>query len=165
MFFYISFLRPPPSTASPSGKLIIVPQIANDLRTEFFDGTQDIFYSWQSPGLPQTSKTKLTTWRQETTYKELVVPLPGGSREGQTWRLILSAGDTAVNLTDVKLLGQTPFGVLSMPIKISRLNNGKKQEQIERVYTLGANVGLKITEQTSYDLDKVRVRLYGMDRG
>ncbi|KAF9018616.1 hypothetical protein BDZ89DRAFT_1044398 [Hymenopellis radicata] len=123
-------------------------------RTEFFDGTQDIFYSWQSPGLPPTSRTKLTTWRQETTYKELVVPLPGGTREGQTWRLILSTGDAAVNLADVKQLGKTPFGVLSMPINISRSNNGKKQEQIERVYTLGATGKMKITEQTSFDLDK-----------
>lgn len=35
MFFYLSFLRPPPRTVSANAKdVLITPQIANDLRTE-----------------------------------------------------------------------------------------------------------------------------------
>jgi hypothetical protein len=37
MYYYLSFLRPPPSSidiAVPSGGITITPQIANDLRTE-----------------------------------------------------------------------------------------------------------------------------------
>lgn len=34
MYYYLSFLRPPPKTASAADGITITPQIANDLRTE-----------------------------------------------------------------------------------------------------------------------------------
>ncbi|PBK65860.1 uncharacterized protein ARMOST_06759 [Armillaria ostoyae] len=160
MFYYISFLRPPPSNASLSGKLSITPQITNDLRTEFYRRPQDIFYAWSSPDSPlrtQTRPNKLTTWRQENAYKEIVVPLPPLVREGQQWTLNLTASskasDAIVNLQDSSVLGSVPFGVLSMPIQFGRSTATEKQGRIERVYALHHGT-MKITEQTSFDLDK-----------
>jgi hypothetical protein len=174
MFFYISFLRPPPLQAVTFGNILITPQIANDLRTESFSGTQDIFYSWsQSSGHSSsahetiTKPTKLTTWRQTTAYKEIPVPVPPGIRDGQSWRLLLSTQALGSNFTTIDLeneaVGRLPFSVMSMPItfgpRVSR--GGGKQEQVERVYRLRAgevevpSLTLKITEQTSFDLDKV----------
>jgi len=196
MFYYLSFLRPPPTQAQPSGTISITPQIANDLRTEYYHDEQDIFYSWQQiAALPhQTSQTKLTTWRQAMAYKDIPVPVPVGVRDGQVWRLVLSCdgrapkqgrsdGHYAVELGSDRL-GRIPFPVLSMPIKFSsRMPKGAiaKQEKIERVYTfplppqapaLVVREGesntpmenprsnppiavIKVTEQTSFDLDKV----------
>ena len=202
MFYYLSFLRPPPTQTQPSGTISITPQIANDLRTEHYDSEQDIFYSWQqiaalphqtSSSSARTVQTKLTTWRQAMAYKEIPVPVPVGVRDGQVWRLVLSCdgrvpkqglsdGYYAVELGSDRL-GRMPFPVLSMPIKFSsRVPKGAvtKQEKIERVYTLplptppalvvregGSDVPLenprsnppiaviKVTEQTSFDLDKV----------
>lgn len=196
MFYYLSFLRPPPTQAQPSGTISITPQIANDLRTEHYDAEQDIFYSWHqivtSPHQTsaQTVPTKLTTWRRATAYKEIPVPLPSGIRDGQLWRLVLScdgrsATDQGRSGCVVELgsdrLGREPFPVLSMPIKFSsRLPRGviTKQEKIERAYTFllptpaavpiregdsdvnarsnPSRVIIKVTEQTSFDLDKVR---------
>jgi hypothetical protein len=196
MFYYLSFLRPPPTQAQPSGTISITPQIANDLRTEHYDNEQDIFYSWHqittSPHQTsaQTVPTKLTTWRRATAYKEIPVPIPSGVRDGQLWRLVLSCnGRSATDLGRsgyaVELgsdrLGREPFPVLSMPIKFSsRMPKGAiaKQEKIERVYTFllptvpvregdsdvlvdnarsnPSRAIIKVTEQTSFDLDKVR---------
>ncbi|KAF9461535.1 putative methyltransferase-domain-containing protein [Collybia nuda] len=170
MFFYISFLRPPPLQAPPFGTIQITPQIANDLRTEPFTGTQDLFYSWsQSPsgssthGSTETKPTKLTTWRQANAYKEIPVPVPHGIRDGQTWHLLLQAqGSSIIDLADGSV-GRVPFPVLSMPILFgSRGGRGVgKQEQVERLYQLRPAGGpeapilsLRITEQTSFDLDK-----------
>lgn len=67
-------------------------------------------------------------------------------------------------------VGLVPFPVLSMPILFeARGSKGAtKQEKIERIYQVlpkhGQNTGtpvlsdLKITEQTSFDLDKVKSR-------
>lgn len=176
MFFYLSFLRPPPLQATPAGTISITPQVANDLRTEPFDGAQDIFYSWtQSQFGPSTSSSppritkpiKLTTWRQASAYKEIKVPLPPSIRNGQSWRLVLTtqaqASPHTINLGN-SALGNTPFPVMSMPVLFdssSRLDPsaGGKQEQVERVYQLPFGPGesryLTITEQTSFDLDKV----------
>ncbi|KZT07420.1 uncharacterized protein LAESUDRAFT_742889 [Laetiporus sulphureus 93-53] len=178
MFYYISFLRPPPLQVSPSGSISITPQIANDLRTERFAESQEIFYSWsyKQPGektdsLPIITKPqKLTIWRESNAYKEIPVPLPPGVREGRLCRLILTAharGDPhVVDLASLSL-GERPFPVLSMPIHFSsRSYKGKpgagstgKQEQIERLYRipLGGGDGqafITVTEQTSFDLDK-----------
>ncbi|KAK0199256.1 putative methyltransferase-domain-containing protein [Desarmillaria ectypa] len=158
MFYYISFLRPPPSNASLSSKLRITPQITNDLRTEFYHSAQDIFYVWSSSLGTQTRPNKLTTWRQENAYKEIVVPLPPLARDGQEWTLILTASskasDTIVNLQDSDALGRLPFGVLSMPVQFGRsTTTEKKQASIERIYALHRGT-MKITEQTSFDLDK-----------
>ena len=170
MFFYISFLRPPPLQAATSGPVSITPQIANDLRTEPFNGSQDIFYSWSQVQTMKahediTKATKLTSWRPSNAYKEISVPLPPGPRTGQSWRLKLSArnqGGTDIDLAD-PALGELPFSVTSAPILFGSggTKRSGKQEQIERTYRLrGAGraesiVSLNITEQTSFDLDKV----------
>lgn len=192
MFFYLSFLKPPPLVSALSSPIYITPQIANDLRTELFPSSQDIFFSWSqvahnasSPAtLSSTTRpTKLTTWHPEkSAYKEISVPLPPNLRSGQQWRLILSASDLpthevyTVNFREQNsfsqglkwggTFGSMPFSVVSMPILFQPSTNkkGAKQEQIERFYDLGLPLEsslalMKVTEQTSYDLDKVSVQL------
>ncbi|RDB15874.1 hypothetical protein Hypma_003674 [Hypsizygus marmoreus] len=175
MFFYLSFLRPPPLQSATYGTILITPQIANDLRTEPFDGSEDIFYAWSqfsgyssSTRESTTKPMKLTTWRQSSAYKEIPVPLPPGVRDGQSWRLLLGGARTqgsdftAIDLHD-HALGRSPFPVISMPIQFGPrvLKKGTKQEQIERVYRLWPargdeipEISLRLTEQTSFDLDK-----------
>ncbi|KAJ8585180.1 hypothetical protein M405DRAFT_773229 [Rhizopogon salebrosus TDB-379] len=169
MFYYISFLRPPPTQAALSGEpIFITPQIANDLRTEYYTGVQDIFYSW-SLHAPKTSSSvitkpvKLTSWKASTMYKEIPVPPPRNARKGEYWRLILSPGmsrkDQILFLSDENL-GHQPFPVLSDPIFFSsRPSKATKQEQIQRSYALTATnrnnpAIFHIIEQTSFDLDK-----------
>ncbi|KAG6907137.1 hypothetical protein DXG01_010356 [Tephrocybe rancida] len=177
MFFYISFLRPPPLQSTCFGNIQITPQIANDLRTEAYEGSIDIFYSWsQTSGFSSSSANheiitkpiKLTTYRQVTAYKEIPVPLPPGVRDGQSWQLLLgtrlTAGPDAFSVIDLygKDVGQATLPVMSMPILFGprASKKGPKQEQVQRVYRLRpkledyAGVALKITEQTSFDLDK-----------
>jgi hypothetical protein len=165
MFVYISFLRPPPLQAATSGTILITPQISNDLRTEPFDASQDLYYSWATLENENLTKPKkLTTWRQSNAYKEIPVPLPPGLRDGQSWRLILSGNAHVDHFSTIDLydqsLGTVPFPVMSMPIlfrsKIARREG--KQEKIERIYRLhGDETGplVRILEQTSFDLDKV----------
>ena len=172
MFVYISFLRPPPLHAATSGIISITPQISNDLRTEPFHSSQDIFYSWAQVQTTNQNETvekprKLTTWRQSNAYKEIPVPRPLGLREGQSWRLILSAGaqvEDAPFLSTIDLhdqaFGKVPFPVMSMPIlfRSKGAKRDEKQEKIERMYRLQAGETgplLRIIEQTSFDLDKV----------
>ncbi|KAG0705597.1 putative methyltransferase-domain-containing protein [Suillus ampliporus] len=169
MFYYISFLRPPPTQATLSGEPILVtPQIANDLRTEYYTDVQDIFYSWSlhspEPSSPVITKpVKLTSWRASTMYKEIPVPPPRNARNGECWRLILSSGtsrkDQVLSLNDEKL-GHRPFPVLSDPIFFStRPSKAVKQERIQRSYALPAinrdhPTIFHLIEQTSFDLDK-----------
>ncbi|EKM81929.1 hypothetical protein AGABI1DRAFT_70466 [Agaricus bisporus var. burnettii JB137-S8] len=192
MFFYISFLRPPPIQAAPLGTILITPQISNDLRTEPYEASQDIFYSWMpypqaNPtttssaivGLKTTKPAKLTTYRNVSAYKEIPVPVPPGVREGQRWQLILSPsagtaplrpGYYTVDMRD-PAVGNAVLPVISMPILFSAKGlkgNAKKQEKIERMYLISSlspsteeitheftpTRELKITEQTSFDLDK-----------
>jgi protein N-lysine methyltransferase METTL21D len=174
MFVYISFLRPPPVQVAISGTVSITPQISNDLRTEPFHGSQDIFYSWAQVQSAQrddivilAKPKKLTTWRQSNAYKEIQVPLPPGLRSGQSWRLILSAQShiegahhfSTIDLYD-RALGTVPFPLISMPIHfgVKGAKRDGKQEKIERMYRLQADEAgplLRIMEQTSFDLDKV----------
>ncbi|KAG1723247.1 putative methyltransferase-domain-containing protein [Suillus paluster] len=169
MFYYISFLRPPPTQAALSGEpILITPQIANDLRTEYYTDAQDIFYSWSlhSPKPSSsviTKPVKLTSWRASTMYKEIPVPPPRNARNGEYWRLILSSGtsrkDQVLSLNDENL-GHQPFPVLSDPILFStRPSKAIKQERIQRSYALPATntdhlTIFDIIEQTSFDLDK-----------
>ncbi|KAH0836347.1 putative methyltransferase-domain-containing protein [Lanmaoa asiatica] len=170
MFYYISFLRPPPLQASttPTEPILITPQICNDLRTEYLDGSIDIYYAWSlhSPHATSpmiTKLTKLTSWRMSTAYKEIPVPRPpcldGQNRwrdsEGPSWRLILTCGSTQNDqvtvLGETDMTGITPFAVMSMP--------GTKQERIVRSYSLRVPlqdhpIVFGIMEQTSFDLDK-----------
>lgn len=113
MFFYLSFLRPPPTRAPLSSPVLITPQISNDLRTEPCESDQDVFYDWVfvdhgtnngprsaiaaragpprgTPG-KQLGMKKLMTWRNANAYREIPVPVPQGVREGQQWRLVLAA--------------------------------------------------------------------------
>lgn len=157
MFFYISFLRPPPTSCSNA--ISITPQIANDLRTELFEGVQDIYYSWLSVATGEkTRPVKLTTWRgQSSAYKEIPVPLPRSSTQG-AWRLVLSADSSHEVRLDAD--GALPFGVMSMPILLGKAQSSKGkaklQDQIERMYSFGGEDKrvVRITEQTSFDLDK-----------
>ncbi|KAF9477753.1 hypothetical protein BDN70DRAFT_907091 [Pholiota conissans] len=149
MFFYISFLRPPPVQAGPYGTISITPQISNDLRTESYTSAQDLYFSWSlhsppHPKGPQTTRpTKFTTYRPSSAYKELPIPVPPGVREGQRWCLIITAlpqSAGASNLDSVDLsaadVGASPFPVMSMPIAfIGRGSKGAaKQEMIERTF-------------------------------
>ncbi|TFK25574.1 hypothetical protein FA15DRAFT_338647 [Coprinopsis marcescibilis] len=173
MFFYLSFLRPPPIRARLSSPVLITPQISNDLRTEPFESVQDIFYSWvlddgsgQAQNVPRgiqpaTATTKLTTYRQATAYKEIPVPVPKGAREGQSWRLVLTAtaasasstakGHELIELGKADVGLKTPLPVISMPIlfTVKAGRSGQKQEQIERVYRF------VVPAFPTVDLDKV----------
>ena len=170
MFFYVSFLRPPPTRASLHAPVLITPQVANDLRTEPCYVDHDIFYDWilvdnkpppnksVGPSTTATKKaaTKLMTWKNANAYKEIPVPLPYGVREGQQWRLVLSAvpsstfsSSSAVPASaripssriylDEEIVGKwKPFPVSSMPVTFTgnakSVKGAPKQEQIERTY-------------------------------
>ena len=169
MFYYISFLRPPPSSSAP-GSVSFTPQVANDLRTEFFPGTQDIYYAWLPPlEDAQVVPRKLMTWSQAVAYKEISVTLPPNARPGQCWRLLLSPSPSAqhmfTSLGNIRSTGKSPFPVISMPIKIipKQEKSPAKQTQIERTYRASfAGLGdlrCLLREQTSFDLDKVLILL------
>jgi hypothetical protein len=184
MFFYLSFLRPPPLQAPHYGTISITPQISNDLRTEPFENSQDLYFSWSLQSVSNNTNTdststkplKLTTWRPSTAYKEIPVPLPPGVRQGQSWRLIITGSaqshgrsrpDT-IDLMSEEIGKLVPFPVMSMPVLFSTTGTkfvSSKQEKIERMYSfrLSGSKGiesesvalLRFTEQTSFDLDKV----------
>ncbi|KAF5367828.1 hypothetical protein D9757_010330 [Collybiopsis confluens] len=173
MYYYISFLKPPPIQATLSSSILITPQIANDLRTESFQTEMDLFYSWypvdpNSRTAKPTKPIKLTTYRPENAYKEMKLTFPSGNRDVQAWRLVLTADSerTFIDLDsglDDTLGRALPFPVMSMPISATK-NAGKdtgkkKQESIERLYRLGRfddenTLLLRIMEQTAFDLDK-----------
>jgi len=154
MFLYLSFLRPPPIQATLHGSISITPQLSNDLRTESFEGTQDLYYTWALVndddlliGSRPLSTTKLTTWRPSTAYKEIPVPVPPNVREGQKWRLVLTCqtnghGHIGSEYIDLRQsdVGSKPFSVTSMPVsfsaKVCGAGKSKKQERIERIYLL-----------------------------
>jgi hypothetical protein len=165
MFFYISFLRTPPHSSLPSSSVVFTPQVSNDLRTEPFPASVDIFY-WYKPQ-NTIRPAKLTTWRQENAYKPLQIPPPSGT----DCCLVLSsspiAASSIINLCDPNV-GRAPLPVASLPIRIST-QQGKapakasstKQEAITRTFRLfdeGAAVAaplMHIKETVSFDLDKV----------
>ncbi|TRM65377.1 hypothetical protein BD626DRAFT_217798 [Schizophyllum amplum] len=213
MFYYLSFLRPPPTFCSPSSTstnapkgqkakpkgaagpssslLSITVQIGNDLRTEALvdPAGRDIFYSWikdtsnvsggASSTAPQTTTppAKITTYRTDSAYKEVPVPIPRLAKQGEMWRLALwcdppkrsnarprLAPRIAIDLWDAAL-GSGPLPVLSQPITFdARVHAPEKQVRIDRVYRLGPFASasdaaadellLTITEHTGYDLDK-----------
>ena len=178
MFFYLSFLRAPPLEASTRGPISITPQIANDLRTEFFPDPLDVYYSWSqvlpknsiSNGPPSatvpiaTKPVKLTTWRPATAYKEIGVPLPDGIRRGQSWRFLLTAQDpNQPHFIHLKgdSVGVLPFAVASMPIWFAPHIplSPTRQDEIERIFRFPSSTQetayLTVREHTSFDLDKV----------
>jgi hypothetical protein len=171
MFYYISFLRPPPSSSTP-GSTTFTPQVANDLRTELFPGTLDIYYAWLSSAEPLkdtlVQPRKLMTWSRAVAYKEISVALPAIARPGQFWRLLLSGSpsnqNASVSLGNVHSTGKTPFPVISMPIRITGKpdKTPAKQTQIERIYCTSltglGELCFLLREQTSFDLDKVTIQ-------
>jgi hypothetical protein len=168
MYFYISFLRPPPYQALLTKPFNVTLQIANDLRTELFPHPQDIYSSWILAPKSQTHPTtpsKLTTWRQTNTYKEIPVPLPPGLKEGQRWQLALSVESRTdahiANLTSSDAV-QLPLPVLSLPILFTTQTfPEEKQDRLERIYELPTEDASKgrpsliLQEHNSFDLDKV----------
>ncbi|KAH9167392.1 putative methyltransferase-domain-containing protein [Lactarius sanguifluus] len=175
MFFYISFLRTPPHSSSSlrSSSVVFTPQVSNDLRTEPFPTSVDIFYWWISH-TPQNAirlsePAKLTTWRQENAYKPLQIPPPVIGSAGTDCYLVLSSSPVAassiINLCDPNV-GRIPFPVTSLPIRIST-QQGKaptkasstKQEAITRTFRLfdedtATTPLMHIKETVSFDLDK-----------
>ncbi|KAJ6581461.1 putative methyltransferase-domain-containing protein [Mycena capillaripes] len=155
MFLYISFLRPPPTSCSNT--ISVTPLIGNDLRTEIYEGIQDLYYSWLSVATGVATKPmKLTTWHgQSSAYKEIPVPLPRSSTNG-AWRLVLGSSST-YNSVRLDVESVLPFGVMSMPILLGKPQSSKVkaklQDQIERVYSFGDKT-VMVVEQTSFDLDK-----------
>lgn len=121
MYWYISFLRPPPVSVESGGTITITPQVANDLRTEWvraylftrssrqiqlylvasadsrrlrYDPTE-IYYTWQrtEPSIqPSLPSEHLTSFvPPESTYRPLSIPLPAKAGIGEKWRLCLFA--------------------------------------------------------------------------
>ncbi|KAI0690304.1 putative methyltransferase-domain-containing protein [Cytidiella melzeri] len=175
MYYYLSFLRPPPSQVSlGAGSITVTPQIANDLRTERYPDACDLYYSWalETPALSAAHlptqprqiirPMKLTTWRESNAYREIAIPIPQTVKEGQAYRLVLLAQQQGLpHVINFAAEGSTPYPVMSMPILFSsqgRRADTSKQEQVERIYRLPtgdkSQVFLSIVEQTSFDLDK-----------
>ncbi|KAJ3526936.1 hypothetical protein NM688_g8195 [Phlebia brevispora] len=173
MFYYLSFLRPPPIQAHLGSSISITPQIANDLRTELYSEVQDVYYAWchstscaMVPSSPMqiTKPMKLTTWRTGNAYREVSIPPPQGVRNGQMYRLVLTTHAQGfphiVNLGG-QAIGERPFPVISMPVLFSSRSKPTKtgkQEQVERIYRISTSPNeqafLSIKEKTSFDLDK-----------
>jgi hypothetical protein len=160
MFYYLSFLRPPPSYSALTTPIPITPQIANDLRTEPFPGIIDIFYYWTSPGssAPLTKPIKLTTWRQANAYKPLSALPPPHILCGALYCLVLTVATHSADPIDLcdPALGIHPLPVSSLPIAFPVRVAGKiaKQDAVERAFRVRDSV-LRVREQTSFDLDKV----------
>ena len=178
MFFYLSFLRTPPHSSSQSSPVVFTPQVSNDLRTEPFPTSVDIFYWWISC-TPQcvtrlSEPTKLTTWRQENAYKPLQIPPPPKNAIGSTGvdcSLVLSpepiVASSVIDLRDPKI-GRAPLPVCTLPIRIfpkqddhaggAATAKPAKQEAITRIFRLfdgDASPKMWIKETISFDLDKV----------
>jgi hypothetical protein len=136
MFFYLSFLRTPPQTSLQSSSVVFTPQVTNDLRTEPFPTSVDIYYWWISYA-PETQNVtrlsepaKLTTWRQENAYKPLQIPPPpsknliGAAAAGPEidCSVVLApapiVASSVIDLRDPEI-GRVPLPVCSLPIRIS----------------------------------------------
>lgn len=138
MFFYFSFLRTPPQSSLQSSSVVFTPQVTNDLRTEPFSTSIDIYYWWISYAPPEPQKAtrlsepaKLTTWRQENAYKPLQIPPPPSKKligaaeaggPGIDCTLVLApapiVASSVIDLRDPEI-GRVPLPVCSLPIQIS----------------------------------------------
>ncbi|THH04907.1 hypothetical protein EW146_g10046, partial [Bondarzewia mesenterica] len=150
MYYYLSFLRPPPLQSSLSAPLTITPQVSNDLRTEPFPDPIDIYYFWSPrpplpPDRPHQTPQNLTTWRASNAYKPLTVPPPPRARDGAQFCLVLTTlpSATAQCPSTIDLhaptLGSSPLPVSSLPILFTKdIPSGKvaKQESILRSFCL-----------------------------
>ena len=133
MFFYFSFLRTPPQSTSQSSSVVFTPQVTNDLRTEPFPTSIDIFYWWISSTPENVTRlsepAKLTAWRQENAYKPLQIPPPSkiligaaAATTGIDCNLVLAPApivtSSIIDLRDPEI-GRVPLPVCSLPIRIS----------------------------------------------
>jgi protein N-lysine methyltransferase METTL21D len=135
MFFYFSFLRTPPQSSLQSSSVVFTPQVTNDLRTEPFPTSIDIYYWWISYAPEPQNVTrlsepaKLTTWRQENAYKPLQIPPPpsknligAAAGPGVDCSLVLApapiVASSVIDLRDPEI-GRVPLPVCSLPIRIS----------------------------------------------
>jgi protein N-lysine methyltransferase METTL21D len=138
MFFYFSFLRTPPQSSLQSSSVVFTPQVTNDLRTEPFPTSMDIYYWWISYDAPEcqndvtrlSEPAKLTTWRQENAYKPLQIPPPPSKKwigaaaagPGIDCSLVLApapiVASSTIGLRDPEI-GRVPLPVCSLPIRIS----------------------------------------------
>lgn len=173
MYYYLSFLRPPPHQVALGNPVSVTPQIANDLRTEQYPDAHDIYYAWCAVPAPSslvqkaqsyqiTRPVKLTTWRESNAYRELKIPPPQGVKEGQSYCLVLTTRPQGLpQVINLEKDGLGPFPVFSMPILFSSRSRPipTKQEQVQRVYRISTGTEsqavFRIIEQTSFDLDKV----------
>jgi protein N-lysine methyltransferase METTL21D len=165
MFFYISFLRTPPHSSLQSSPILFTPQVSNDLRTEPFPTSVDIFCWWISytpQGVFRLSEpAKLTTWRQENAYKPLQIQLPPTKNligaHGVDCCLVLSPSPTVtssvIDLRDPDI-GKLPLPVRSLPIQIISPRQGSS-----------SGVPTKITTATKQDAITRTFRLFGDDEG
>ncbi|KZT61267.1 hypothetical protein CALCODRAFT_24602 [Calocera cornea HHB12733] len=170
MYYYLSFLRPPPVSSLPTSTITITPQITNDLRTEFFEETVDILYSWTFVGQPihHTGPVKLTTWKgASSAYKAVFINLPPSAKAGQAWSISLFCSPHTSASIPLGRPHPQPYGSSSLPIVVlspkGALDDAAKQDEIERTLILpviAAGGGtspsrtLVLRERTSYDLDK-----------
>ncbi|KAL5492426.1 hypothetical protein ACEPAI_3873 [Sanghuangporus weigelae] len=156
MFYYLHLTRPPPEQASPYQPLLITPNIANDLRTEFpspgpgTEGGIDIFYAWvkcidgdaqkQRTLGPMTQPLKLMTWNGNS-YKEVQVfpPKEAAGSDTSRWSLLLctrssSPGNPYITSIDLSAgdFGNHIFPILSAPVHFvsgSRTGTGRSNNQ------------------------------------
>ncbi|KAL5513207.1 hypothetical protein ACEPAH_3605 [Sanghuangporus vaninii] len=158
MFYYLHLTRPPPEQTSPYQPLLITPNIANDLRTEFpapGKGGIDIFYAWvkcidsdarkQRTLGPMTQPQKVMTWSgnsykevQVFPPKEAAVALKDGS-DTSRWSLLLctrssSPGSPYITSIDLSAenFGSCIFPILSAPVHFasdSRASAGRSSNQ------------------------------------
>ena len=140
MFFYFSFLRTPPQSSLQSSSVVFTPQVTNDLRTEPYPTSIDIFYWWISDESQKVTRlsepAKLTTWRQENTYKPLQIPPPSkfliGAAAGIDCSLVLapapSVASSVIDLRDPEI-GRVPLPVCSLPIRISASSQQQQQQR------------------------------------
>ncbi|ORY29539.1 hypothetical protein BCR39DRAFT_467467 [Naematelia encephala] len=123
MYWYISFLRPPPVSLSlPCESITISPQVANDLRTETRYEPTDIYYTWQRTFPSLDAPLKCQHIATYVPYQSIEVALPEGFAVGNQWRLGLfpsEASDpsylSALSGDDVGVIG-----VWSEPITINQ---------------------------------------------
>jgi hypothetical protein len=164
MFFYFSFLRTPPQSSSQSSSVVFTPQVTNDLRTEPFPTSVDIYYWWISYAPePQNVVTrlsepaKLTTWRQENAYKPLQIPPPpskkliaaaaAGGPEIDCSLILAPAPIVASSVIDLRdpEIGRVPLPVCSLPIQISI--PPQQQQQRRRGHAAAATTNTKSSKQ------------------